>query len=503
MSIEKARIGDTIAAIDLGSNSFHLAIARVLENRVQILHRIKQRVQLAEGMDRAGNLAESAMERGLDCLAQFAQHLQSSQINQVRVVATYALRRAPNRHKFVKRANKILGTQIDVIPGREEARLIYRGVALSRELDQGNLVIDIGGGSTELIIGQGTDPVLLESLDMGCVSYQDRFFDEGKLSAKRFQRAILAAQQQLEPLLERYRNQGWQHAIGCSGTIKALTLLCHGDTEASLSRDDLEQLRERIIDQGLSGKGFETMSEARLRVLPAGLSVLLACFRSLKIDQLQFCDSALREGVILEMSGEQAQSSVCAETVAAMERLHHVDTHHGQQVAATARGLFSQHPEQSPECLALLGWAARLHEVGLSLNFKGMHRHTGYILGNSNLPGFTVEQQQLLAFLGRYQRKRLDECQPLVLQLASGQVQLAMLLCLRLSVLWHLGRRHDIPVPLPTWATHSLTLALPESLVSDPLLRADLLQEQQYLEGLGWQLELQDEQGQVLTPLEP
>ncbi|GAA4901250.1 Ppx/GppA phosphatase family protein [Ferrimonas pelagia] len=491
MNNQAARIGDTIAAIDLGSNSFHLAIARVLENRVQILHRVKQRVQLAEGMDDEGNLAEAAIARGLACLTQFAQHLQTSQISQIRVVATYALRRAPNRNRFVKPARKILNSRIDVIPGTEEARLIYRGVAQARQLENHNLVIDIGGGSTELVLGQGPTPILLESLDMGCVSYQDRFFADGKLSAKRFDKASLAAQQQLELLQERYTQLGWQHAIGCSGTIKAIAQLCgEPPLPGLITQDALESLCQRLSEHGLSDPRFAHLSDSRLRVLPAGLAVLLGCFRALGIDNMQFCDAALREGVIVEMSGEQPHDSVCATTVAAMERLHHIDTTHASQVAQTAVSLYQQSSQPNDELSALLGWAGRLHEVGLSLNFKGMHRHTGYILAHSNLPGFTIEQQQLLALLGRFQRKRLDDFAPLELELASAQQQQQLLMALRLAVLWHLGRRHTLPPPRVTWHSDGLTLELNPSVQTEPLLLADLQQEQQLLAARSWQVKI-------------
>lgn len=490
------RIGDTIAAIDLGSNSFHLAVARVLENRVQLLHKVKQRVQLAEGMDADGNLAPAAIERGLECLAQFAQHLENTNLSEIRVVATYALRSAPNRRKFVKAARKVLDTPIEVIAGSEEARLIFVGVAQALELKGNSLVIDIGGGSTEVVIGEGRTPKLLTSLNMGCVSYHDRFFADGELTKKRFKKAVTAAQQQLEPILERYQRKGWSQAIGCSGTIKALRQLCLDEQSPELlSTKALEQLQQDLIDAGHTDNcaRLDQLSESRRRVIPAGLAVLLGCCRSLNIEQIRFCSSALREGVIVEMCGEQDHDSICAETVAAMERLHHVDTEHGQRVAKTAAQLFKSSPHCDKARLPLLKWAARLLEVGLSLNFRGMHRHSGYILSNSNLPGFTVEQQQLLGWLGRFQRKRLDECQPLELQLAEPEAMFHMLLVLRLSALWHLGRRHQIALPTLTWQERELTVSVPSECHDDTLLFADIEQEQQLLQTINWQLTVKPE----------
>ncbi|WP_028115096.1 exopolyphosphatase [Ferrimonas senticii] len=487
----QAQVGDVIAAIDLGSNSFHLAIARVLENRVQMLHRVKQRVQLAEAMDAKGNLAEAAMARGLECLTQFAQHLETSNINQVRVVATYALRRAPNRHKFVNPARKILGTEVEVIAGSEEARLIFTGVAQQMELEGGSLVIDIGGGSTELIIGQGRSAKLLTSLDMGCVSYHDQFFADGKFSGKRFDKAITAAAQQLEPLLERYLRQGWDQAIGCSGTIKAICQLCADPNQPQqLTLAQLEQLKQQLIDSGGNQSPLlSDLPESRQKVLPAGLVVLLACFRTLQIDQMQFCAAALREGVIIEMSGDQDHDSVCAETVAAMERLHHVDSAHGQQVGSSAQALFASSPYHNRQRAQLVNWAGRLLEVGLSMNFRGMHRHSGYILSNSNLPGFTVEQQQLLGWLGRHHRKRLDECQTPELQLADSDGLQHMLVAVRLAAMWHLGRR-KLPLPTISWHRNQASVALSHEALNEPLLMADIEREQQWLASIDWALEL-------------
>ncbi|MFI3245800.1 MAG: exopolyphosphatase [Ferrimonas sp.] len=487
-----AYIGNTIAAIDLGSNSFHLAIARVLENRVQMLHRVKQRVQLAEGMDERGNLAEAAMERGLDCLRQFAEHLAASDINDVRIVATYALRSAPNRRRFLQQARKILDADIEVIAGTEEARLIFQGVAQAMELDKPSLLIDIGGGSTEFILGQGTKPQLMASLNMGCVSYHDRFFADGKLSNKRFDKAIVAAQQQLEPLLDRYRKHGWQQVIGCSGTIKALLSLCHNPHQPEqLTRTGLEQLKQTLVEHGHQALPLlKDLSDSRLKVLPAGLSVLLACFYSLEIDAMSFSNAALREGVISEMADTADHNSVRAQSVAAMERLHHVDTAHGHQVAATAMHFFRSSPYHNQALEQLLGWAGQLLEVGLSMNFRGMHRHSGYILSHSNLPGFTVEQQQLLGWLGRFQRKRLDGCKTADLQLCDEDSQRHLLVSLRLAALWHIGRRHQMAMPKLSWHRNKLVLLLPNDCPNKPLLDADLTQEQEWLSALDWRLEL-------------
>ncbi|MBY5992777.1 exopolyphosphatase [Ferrimonas balearica] len=485
-----ARVGDTIAAIDMGSNSFHLAIARVLENNVQILHRVKQRVSLAEGMDEKGNLAQAAMERGWECLGQFAQRLQESRITDLRLVATFALRQAPNRRTFLDQARTIVDAPIEVIPGREEARLIFGGVSHTTELKDATLVVDIGGGSTEIIIGQGPEPVLLESLNMGCVSYRDRFFDGGKLSRKRFDKAVLSAQQQLEPLVERYQQQGWQQALGTSGTIKAIAQICQSEFDKpEISRKSLEKLVDRLSDAGhVDEMGLESLSDSRRPILPAGLAVLLGCFRALEIDRMRFCDAALREGVIFEMADRTPQQSVRQHTVEAMQRLNQVDVNHARRVATTAVYLYRQSSHHQEALESLLHWAGDLHEVGLSLNSKGVQRHSGYILANSNMAGFHLEQQQLLAYLVRWHRKRLDDCDLPELQLAKPAQLESLLICLRLAVLWHLGRRHHVALPECQWDKRTLTLSLPPELEEDQLLLADLDQEREHLEALGWAL---------------
>ncbi len=485
-----AQVGDTIAAIDMGSNSFHLAIARVMENNVQILHRVKQRVSLAEGMDKSGNLSDAAMQRGLRCLAQFAQRLQESRISDLRLVATFALRQAPNRNRFLKQARLIFDQPIEVISGREEARLIFHGVSHAEELDVPTLVIDIGGGSTELIIGQDGEPFQLESLNMGCVSFQDRYFEQGKLSAKRFNKAILAAQQRLEPLLERYQQQGWQAVLGTSGTIKALAQVCLEEFgQPVIPRKSLEKLVENLAEAGHIDKmGMAYLSETRRPVLPAGLAVLLGCFRALEISEMGFCDAALREGVIFEMANRAPQPSVCQHTVEAMQRIYHVDVRHAKRVADTACHHYRAQANHEEGLEELLYWSGLLHEVGLALNSKGVQRHTGYILANSNMAGFYLEQQQLIAFLGRWHRKRLDDCEPPALELAKESQVLTLLVCLRLSVLWHLGRRHHVALPALRWEKRRVHLALPAPLLSDALLQADLEQEADHLKSIGWGL---------------
>ncbi|USD38282.1 Ppx/GppA phosphatase family protein [Ferrimonas sp. SCSIO 43195] len=485
--------GRILAAIDLGSNSFHLGIARVIAGDIQPMHRLKQRVQLAENTDDSGNLSPEAMERGLECLKQFSQRLSEMHFDQIRIVATYALRQAPNRYQFIEQARAILDHPIEVIPGREEARLIYQGVSQNQIIATPTLVIDIGGGSTELVIGQGHTPVQLESLSMGCVSFQSRFFGEGKLSSKRMKKAILAAEQQLELLQQRYLHTGFEAAIGCSGTIKAIALLLNdGDLSAPISLKALLQLARTIGEHDhVDQLPFEQLAELRRKVLPSGLAILIACFRQLDIEQMQFSEFALREGVLSELANQDVHLNIQARTIQSLQQRYQLDTHHSVRIQASAQQLYRQFSNNKKRLALWLDYAAAVHEIGLQVNYRGIHKHGEYILSNANLSGFNTEEQQLLAFLVRWQRKKLSGCQSPQLQMLNNSQLWPLLIALRLSIMLHLGRRHHITLPQLQQQDNTLTLTFSEQLSGDDLLVADLEQEQLHLKELGWQLQWQ------------
>ncbi|TKB49443.1 exopolyphosphatase [Ferrimonas sediminicola] len=483
--------GRILAAIDLGSNSFHLGIARVLDGSIQPMHRMKQRVQLAEEADEAGNLHPAAIERGVECLRQFSQRLNEMRFDEIRIVATYALRQAPNRREFIRQARQILDHPVEVISGREEARLIYVGVSQNQSLPFPTLVIDIGGGSTELIIGQGHEPRQMESLNMGCVSYQSRYFSDGKISPKRMRKAILAAEQQLEKLQQRYLRQGFHATVGCSGTIKAIASIVNdGDLSLPVTLKQLEKLAKEVVEcEQVEQLPFEHLADLRRKVLPSGLAILIACFRQLEIDQLEFSEHALREGVLSEMADEVLHQDVQKRTIGLLQKRYQLDRLHSERIFASASQLYHQGQLGPKTHLSWLGFASALHEIGLQINYRGIHRHGEYILTNTNLPGFTLEEQQLLAFLVRWHRKKLTGCEPPKLQLMDGEAILALLLPLRLAVLMHLGRRHHIPLPKLQVKKRTLRLNFGDNLREDDLLATDLELESQHLAELGWQLE--------------
>ena len=290
-----------VAAIDLGSNSFHMVVARVVDQDLQLVSRHKQRVRLAAGLDAQKNLDNASIERGLECLAMFAERLQGFEECNVRIAATHTLRQANNAHIFLQRAREVLPFPIEIIPGVEEARLIYLGVAHTQPESDSKLVVDIGGGSTEIIIGKGFDPELINSKQMGCVSYTKLYFANGKLSRKNFAKATLAAEQRLESIAHRYCKKGWEIAFGSSGTIKAIreVLIGMGYDDGIITAKRLDKLVEKLCewptieDIELSG-----LTPDRKPVFAAGVAILIAIFKDLKIDEMHFSEGALREGLL-------------------------------------------------------------------------------------------------------------------------------------------------------------------------------------------------------------
>ncbi len=488
---EKAQI---LVAVDLGSNSFHLGIARVIDGVIQPMHKVKQRVQLAENSDSKGNLSAEAMERGLACLTEFSQRLSQMHFHDIRIVATYALRSAPNRKEFIRKARKILGYPIEVIPGKEEARLIYAGVSQNQQIDNTTLVIDIGGGSTELIIGEGQTPHEMESLSMGCVSYQSRFFENGQLSHKRMKKAILTAEQQIEMLQQRYLNHQFEAAIGCSGTIKAIaSIINHDDLSRSIHLEQLEQLKDAILEHdNVDTLPFPELAELRRKVLPSGLAILIACFRQLNIEQMQFSDDALREGVLSEMADGKLHHNIQAHTISYLQHRYQLDNLHSRQIHESAVNLYRQFDSKKKRLKPWLDYAANLHEIGLQINYRSIHKHGEYIINNINLPGFNLEEQQLLAFLIRWHRKKLTDCEPPLFEMLELDELWPLLISLRLSVIMHLGRRHHIPLPkLKQTGEQEITLSLDEELAQSELFIADLELEQEHLSEIGWRLNWQ------------
>ncbi len=493
------------AAIDLGSNSFHMAIARVVGNALQILGKVKQRVRLVDGLDANQFLTEEAMARGLSCLALFAERLQGFTPVNVTIVATHALREAKNAGVFLQRAAKILPYPIEIIPGYEEARLIYMGVEHTQPEGESKLVVDIGGGSTELIIGENFTPQLLESRRMGCVSFAQTFFPQQKISKENFFRARLAAAQKVETLTWEFRHHGWQSAVGSSGTIKAVYSVINSlnANAKTITPEYLNGLTEHV----LQFKSFNTLvlpglSEDRKAVFVPGLAILAGIFDALSISEMRYSDGALREGVLYEMMGRFRHQDIRSRTAESMASHYNIDNLQAQRVLDTTTRLYEQWRRQnseqvSPQLEALLKWAALLHEVGLTISHSNIQRHSAYILQHSNMPGFNQDQQMLISTLVRFHRKsfRAEELPSLLL--FKKREFLPLIFILRLSTLLN-NQRQATTVPatlkLTTQNGH-WTLTFPHNFFTkNALVKLDLEKEQNYWSNIdGWRLTIKQQ----------
>jgi exopolyphosphatase/guanosine-5'-triphosphate,3'-diphosphate pyrophosphatase len=420
--------------------------------------------------------------------------------HQVRVVGTNTLRRARNADVFLAKAEEALGHPVEVISGIEEARLIYLGVSHHTDSTDGaNLVIDIGGGSTELIIGEGYEPQHLESLYVGCVGVSRAHFDDGKLSAKRFERARLAVRLELRPVAAAFRRRGWKRALGSSGTVRAAVDIAQGLklAESGVSLAAVEAIIEQMVkarrveDLQLPGLGAE-----RAPVFAGGVAILAEVMSTLKVERLDISTGALREGLLYDMLGRLHDEDARERSIRAMQRRYHVDLEQAARVEATGAALLDQVARgwqlTHQRYRQLLVWAARLHEVGLDIAHARYHHHGGYLVANSDLPGFVWLEQQLVASLVTLHRRKLDD--PFLDELPSSwrAPMLKLVVLLRLATLLHRSRSpSDLPPIRLTPGKDSLELEFPHGwLDANPLTAADLEQEEAWLKARGFELEL-------------
>ncbi len=490
--------GDLIAAIDLGSNSFHLIVARIIDGTLQPLIKDKQMVRLADGLDDRRQLSDKAMERGLRVLQTFGQAVRDLQPANVRVVGTFTLRRAKNRIVFLRRAREIFDFPIEIISGDEEARMIYQGVAHTTPHDGRRLVIDIGGGSTEFAIGEHFDLLQLASLPMGSLNYTHRFFSSKKITRDQFRQAELTARQRMEVISQRFVYTGWDVAIGCSGTMRAILLLAqyHQIIEGDqLTLDLLKQLRKKIIEAGTSAK-IGGVEPGRQPIIAAGLAILIACFKEFKITSLSVSEAALREGVLYELTERMQHHDIRERTVNSLVVRYAIDLEQAHRVMRHVDLLFaavsSEFPKsQRKDMGMLLRWAALLHEIGLHINRRAMQKHSAYILENAELPGFSTDEQQLLAILTGSYRKRFDRTSFPDLNRYDGQCLMLMVVILRLATLLNIRRLDNfLPEIEIKGDRNTLQLKFPEGwLKSHSLVLADLRSESNYLKDNSFALE--------------
>lgn len=431
---------ELIGAIDLGSNSFHLAIARLDHGEVRKVASISEKVQLAAGLDENNVLSEEAMQRGLDCLHRFAQHVTEVNPNLLRVVATNALRKAVNAQEFIKRANVLLPKPIEIIAGREEARLIYLGVSHSNASTDKRLVIDIGGGSTEFIIGQGFEPIEMESLQMGCVAFTKKFFADGKITEVAFDRAMKAAKTELLSIEKRYKKVGWDNAIASSGTAKAVLLVLRelGWAEEVITLDGMEKLKRHLIKLGSIEKiDFEGVKAHRQAVFPAGAAELYAIMQALGVTQLGYSDGALREGVMYDMLGRSSDEDVRDRSIAAMAERYSVNIKQAGRVMNTCARLFDAAKDKlgfDDEDRDLLRRAANLHEIGLAIGHSNYQKHSAYLLEFSDIAGFSQIGQAMMAQIALHHRRKLKADARDAVENLGGRKLVHLCLLLRLAV---------------------------------------------------------------------
>ncbi|HNM38793.1 MAG: Ppx/GppA family phosphatase [Giesbergeria sp.] len=446
--------GTLLAAVDLGSNSFRLEIGLYEHGRIQRVDYLKETVRQGNGLDREHNLSLEAMQRGWDCLARFAERLADFPRARVRAVATQTLREARNRDVFLHRGSELLGHPIDVISGPEEARLIYQGVArLLPQSDEKRLVVDIGGRSTELILGQRFRPEAVASFRVGSVAWSSRYFPQGQFTQQAFATAEIAAKAVLDEALSTYRPDTWDVAYGSSGTIGAVgdMLTAAGFSPGELTLEGLDWLRERLLRAQSADKvRLEGLKDDRRAVIGGGLSILRALFDLLGIRSMQVAQGALRQGALYDMlDRELPETDLRTSTVQGLVQSFAVDRDQAHRVATVAEQLFAQAlPDHEGTGARKLGWAAQLHEIGCRISHSDYHRHGAYILDNTDVAGFAQHELHRLGALVLGHRGKVRK-----IEADLGDTLFAVqLLCLRLAViLCHARRDPDL---------HGLTLGL-------------------------------------------
>jgi exopolyphosphatase/guanosine-5'-triphosphate,3'-diphosphate pyrophosphatase len=493
------RDGELLAAVDLGSNSFHLVVARYEHGELRVIDRLRDSVRLAAGLHPDGSLDDSRRDKALASLARFGQRLRVLPHERVRAGATNTVRRLSSPGSFLGPAELALGHPIEIVSGREEARLIYLGVAHGvPDSPQRRLVIDIGGGSTEFIIGQHFEALEKESVQMGCVASTLRFFGDGKLSAKRWRQAQTEIAVELQQFAAEYRALGWGEAIGSSGTIKAIGNVAQSGEwcEGGITRAAIERVRDAMLECGsIDRLRLPGLAEDRVGVFPGGLAILEAGFDAFDLKQMRVCDTAMREGLLYDMIGRAEHRDPRAASIAALAQRYAVDQGQAERVEATALALFDKvardwnlgHVERD-----WLSWAARIHEIGLAIAHSQHHLHGAYIVENSDLAGFARHEQQVLAAVLRSHRRKPDEAVIRTLPERLRRPTARITALLRLAVLLQRGRAADPAPPLALSAgDRQLQIRLSQDwLERHPLTRADLEQERDYLKQLDIKLQV-------------
>jgi len=486
----------TLASVDLGSNSFHLQVARVVDGQVFPLDALREPVRLGAGLNADKILSADSQQRALDCLARFGQRLRGLEPDDVRAVGTNAFRIAKNIDAFLPVAEAVLGFPIEVVAGREEARLIYLGVAHSLPPSRARrLVVDIGGGSTECIIGQSYRPIRLESLYMGCVSYTLRYFPDGVVTADAMQRARLAALTELEVVAHEFSPSEWAQAVGSSGSARALSQIIgesSGLDEGVITLDGLESLvRRGIRSGGFDSRDFPQVRPDRVQVLAAGLAIMCSVFEAFGIERMMPAEGAMRQGILYDMLGRSGEKDLRGVTVSQFQRRYQVDVAQAAAVEQTALAILGELDGGEESVRQQLRWAADLHELGLSVEHSGYHKHSAYILRNADMPGFSRAEQEALANLVLGHRGKLGK----VATSLRHDLRRAQIVALRLAALLHRSRHPLGSVPLQLLGCDQGLIRV--SLDSDwlkahPLTKAALTEEVRQWQLVGCELRLEE-----------
>ncbi|HZD19815.1 MAG TPA: exopolyphosphatase [Burkholderiales bacterium] len=472
---------ETLAAVDLGSNSFHLEIGRVVEHQIYPLDAVREVVRLGGGLTAEKRIDRATQAAAFEALAKFAERLRGFARQRVRAVGTNALRVAKNGSQFLREARAVLGFPIEVISGREEARLIYLGVAHALPVSaQRRLVVDVGGGSTEFVIGTGLEPQLTESLYMGCLSYSLKYFGEGKIDKPRMKAAELAARQELAGILHAYRGAGWDEAVGSSGTARSLENILreNGFAAQGLTREGLEKLRALLVKHERADPDrIGGLRPNRAPVLPGGVAIMKAVFDELGIDSMRVSEGALRHGVLYDLLGRVEHRDMREVTVAQFMRRYHCDPAQAERMKSLALTIYDAltpgaDREEDAE-RQLLEWSARLAEIGLSIEHTQYHKHSAYVLSNADMPGFSRMEQARLARIVLAHRGKLRKMQDAGLEGADWKLVFA----LRVAALI-LRRRTDAGLPFLRVAadTGGFAIDLPQSWLDDNALSAAALE---------------------------
>ena len=490
-----------MAAIDLGSNSFHMVVARTVLGQLRIIDRLRETVRLADGLDARGGLSADARQRALDCLSRFGERIRDLPAHGVRAIATNTVRALRDPQVFLSDAEAALGHGIEVVSGREEARLIYLGVAHAQppKPEQRRLVIDIGGGSTECIIGSGFDTIERESLQIGCVASTRRFFGNGKLSKKRWKDALTEIEAEFQQFAGLYRALGWQEAIGSSGTNKAIGEICAAMklTKGAVTAEALPIVRDRLLTADrIEDIDLPGLPDDRKAIIAGGILVLEAAFETLGLKKMQVSKAAMREGVLYDMLGRGGVDDPRDASIDALMHRYGNDRAQAQRVVDTALQLFDQVAAKwnlGEDERRMLVWAARVHELGLAIAHSQYHVHGAYILEHSDIAGFSRQEQLFLAALVRNHRRNVSNKSLEVLPdrlLAPARRCAAVL---RLAVLLH--RSHEaesIPKLTARASGNTIALSLSKSWLDErPLLRSDLEHEPEGIAGLAIDLQIE------------